>query len=201
VARPASPAGRFRTQAGQCPEKPGQAAAEVDARVRRTRQALREAFFKLISTRPYDDFGVADIAGRAGVARSTFYEHFRGKDDLLLASLGDLLDVLAQCPQPGADPGRLDRVLCHFWDNRRLDRATFGGPARPRIARALALRVESNLGPAASVPAARLLARQISEGMLGLLLAWLTGELAGDASAMAVILRQTAQASAQAMVR
>ncbi len=63
-----------------------------DRRVRRTRNALREALIELIVERGYGATTVADIAERADVGRSTFYVHFADKEDLLRGSI----DALAE---------------------------------------------------------------------------------------------------------
>ncbi|MFD7842339.1 TetR/AcrR family transcriptional regulator [Nocardia sp. NPDC059764] len=57
-----------------------------DRRVRRTRAALHRALIELMLTRPYARITVRDIIDRADVGRSTFYAHYRDKDDLLLVS-------------------------------------------------------------------------------------------------------------------
>ncbi|MEV6771549.1 helix-turn-helix domain-containing protein [Nocardia sp. NPDC051030] len=54
--------------------------------MRRTRMALHRALMELMRTRPYDRITVRDIIDRADVGRSTFYAHYRDKDDLLLVS-------------------------------------------------------------------------------------------------------------------
>jgi AcrR family transcriptional regulator len=59
------------------------AEATTDRRVRRTRQLLREALLDLTLERGYDRITVQDILDRADVGRSTFYAHYRDKDDLL----------------------------------------------------------------------------------------------------------------------
>lgn len=64
----------------------------ADRRTARTRKALRNALLILLRTRDYDDFSVNDLLEVADVGRSTFYDHFTGKDDLLrygLKMLGD----------------------------------------------------------------------------------------------------------------
>jgi AcrR family transcriptional regulator len=52
---------------------------------------LHEALGSLIREKAYDRITVADILDRAKVSRSTFYIHFRGKDDLLTSSMRALL--------------------------------------------------------------------------------------------------------------
>lgn len=46
---------------------------------------MQEALRELIQEQEYHKISVADIAERAGVARPTFYAHFKTRDDLLLS--------------------------------------------------------------------------------------------------------------------
>jgi AcrR family transcriptional regulator len=62
-----------------------------DRRVRRTRKLLHEALGTLIAEKPYDAIAVQEIIDRADVGRSTFYTHFRDKDELLAESIRDML--------------------------------------------------------------------------------------------------------------
>jgi hypothetical protein len=57
----------------------------ADARVRRTRLQLGTALLNLIIEKPINDVTVQDILDRSGVGRSTFYLHYRDKDDLLVS--------------------------------------------------------------------------------------------------------------------
>ena len=62
--------------------------AVTDRRIERTREALEGAFIRLIfEGRRYDRITIADLIARAGVGRSTFYEHYRNKDELLAATI------------------------------------------------------------------------------------------------------------------
>jgi len=60
---------------------------KLDARTSRTRNRLGTAFLELIHERPIEDITVQDVLDRTGVGRSTFYLHFRDKNDLLLSQL------------------------------------------------------------------------------------------------------------------
>jgi len=62
-----------------------------DRRVRRTQSLVREALAALLHEKPYDDIAVKEILERASVGRSTFYTHFRDKDELLLSSIHEML--------------------------------------------------------------------------------------------------------------
>jgi AcrR family transcriptional regulator len=69
--------------------------APTDRRVRRTRELLRVALLSLIQEKGYDRLTVQDILDRADVGRSTFYAHYRDKDDLLLSGFEDIRAALA----------------------------------------------------------------------------------------------------------
>ncbi|WP_291378775.1 helix-turn-helix domain-containing protein, partial [Demequina sp.] len=63
----------------------------MDVRVERTRRRLQEALFSLARERGLENVAVSDIAERAGVNRSTFYQHYADKDTVL----ADALDRIA----------------------------------------------------------------------------------------------------------
>lgn len=56
----------------------------------RAREALRHALLGLLSERPYEAITVRDICRHCGVSRSSFYVHFRDKDDLLLSGFENI---------------------------------------------------------------------------------------------------------------
>jgi AcrR family transcriptional regulator len=68
---------------------------KLDSRVRRTRNALGDALIALIEERPYQDITVQDILDRAQIGRSTFYAHYRDKDDLFLSDVEDFLELMS----------------------------------------------------------------------------------------------------------
>jgi AcrR family transcriptional regulator len=68
--------------------------APTDRRVRRTRELLRRALLSLIQEKGYDRITVQDILDRADIGRSTFYAHYRDKDDLLRAGFDDIRAAL-----------------------------------------------------------------------------------------------------------
>jgi AcrR family transcriptional regulator len=60
-------------------------AGQVDRRIQRTRQLLQDALLELILEKGYAAITVQDILDRANLGRSTFYVHYRDKDDLLVS--------------------------------------------------------------------------------------------------------------------
>jgi AcrR family transcriptional regulator len=69
-------------------------ANKYDRRVDRTRKALREALFELIREKNYDQITVEEITERANLGRTTFYLHYKDKEDLLLEDFIDLIDEM-----------------------------------------------------------------------------------------------------------
>jgi AcrR family transcriptional regulator len=57
-------------------------------RAQRTRELMLVTMYHLALEKDYCDITVQDLLDRSGVARSTFYTHFRDKEDLLVAGYG-----------------------------------------------------------------------------------------------------------------
>jgi AcrR family transcriptional regulator len=66
-----------------------------DERVRRTHERLGSALVALIQEKSIDDVTVQEVLDRASVGRSTFYLHFRDKNDLLLSQLETFLEMMS----------------------------------------------------------------------------------------------------------
>src|SRR5215475_5303186 len=68
---------------------------KTDRRVRRTRNALGDALMALMQEHPFESITVQDILDRAQIGRSTFYAHYRDKDDLFLSDVEDFLEMMS----------------------------------------------------------------------------------------------------------
>lgn len=66
-----------------------------DERIRRTHERLGSALVELIQEKPIDEVTVQEVLDRASVGRSTFYLHFRDKNDLLLSQLEKFLEMMS----------------------------------------------------------------------------------------------------------
>jgi AcrR family transcriptional regulator len=107
---------------------------ELDRRVQKTRSALFESLMALMTNRGYRGISVDELLRRARVARSTFYAHFHGKDDLLRKNVARLRAVVA-CESVGLRPEqrllRFNRAFYqHAYENRRLYLALLRDPDR-----------------------------------------------------------------------
>jgi AcrR family transcriptional regulator len=176
-----------------------------DRRVDRTRSALLKAFRELILNQQFETVSIADIAARAGVGRSTLYEHFAGKDALLASSIAVPFSVLADTLRPGHDVSRLVWLLEHFWGNRPLARALFVGPMRRKTVAVLVDLVEKQLAAGglsrrgALILPMRLAAVQLAEILLAPVVAWLMGESRCTPAVLAASLGRVAAAALAAL--
>jgi AcrR family transcriptional regulator len=68
---------------------------KIDRRVRRTRDALGDALLALIQEKPFDAITVQEVLDRADIGRSTFYAHYRDKDDLFLSDLEEFFEKMS----------------------------------------------------------------------------------------------------------
>ena len=83
-----------------------------DRRATRTRRSLSDALVELILEKPYDAITVQNVIDRADVGRSTFYSHYRDKEDLFLSDWEGLLDGISRHIEWGnTSGGRVVPVL------------------------------------------------------------------------------------------
>jgi AcrR family transcriptional regulator len=178
--------------------------AAQDRRTQRTRCALFEAFNALFFERAYDRITVGAIVRRAGVGRSTFYEHYIDKEDLLSASIRAPLSGLAASVDRVHDGARARRAIAHFWQNRNQARLIFGGGARAPITRVLATMIADRLrarAPDTTRRSIHLAAVAIAESHVGTVAAWLRGEVEATANDVADALVTMARVGAQIALR
>lgn len=80
-----------------------------DRRVRRTHAALQNALIGLVDEQDLAQVTVADVAERADVSRSTFYDHYRDVHELAEAACTAMIDDLIESlPAFSRDPASQD---------------------------------------------------------------------------------------------
>jgi AcrR family transcriptional regulator len=82
----------------------------TDRRIQKTQNLLRESLVSLIHEKDYDSIAVKEILDRANVGRSTFYMHFRDKDELLVSGIHDMLRSVQSTKLPSSAK-RYERII------------------------------------------------------------------------------------------
>jgi len=153
---------------------------EHDRRVKRTKSHVFDAFFQMVQSSRYDELKTIDIINKSGIGKSTFYEHFSSKDDVLSQSLEGPMSVFARALVGDADRDTTKAIMEHFWERRALARVILQHPTRKVVDRCLQTLIVVQLGGDASL-------KENSEnnakacflacGFLSLLEEWLVGKV------------------------
>ncbi|MFD6393583.1 TetR/AcrR family transcriptional regulator [Nocardia sp. NPDC060259] len=132
--------------------------ASDDARVLRSRGLLQDAILKLGQEGPVDGIAISDITQRAGVSRSTFYDHYTDKETLLADAIDrHALDAGVSLRTEGLDeglPGQPPQFLVdylqHIADHAQLYRNVLGAhgsaAVHARLARSIATILVEGIG-------------------------------------------------------
>lgn len=153
-------------------------ARDADRRTQRTRKAISDAFIGLLFSCRYSAIRTADVIEAAGVGRSTFYEHFRNKDDVLVAVIEPLFTPLANAAAGCGNLGSVQFMLDHVWEQRANARLLFEPPLGAKLQRKLAGMIEARLSATEpGSPPASLVAMGAAARMLAMLRMWLAGEV------------------------
>lgn len=116
----------------------------LDRRVQRTRRLLHQGLMSRILEKKYESITVQEIIDRADVGRSTFYMHFRDKDELLMDGLQHVTSLLRSAQAASAaPPGKsYERIIGfslamfqHANEYRRVFRALLGSNAEAVVRR------------------------------------------------------------------
>ncbi|MGV8851528.1 MAG: TetR/AcrR family transcriptional regulator [Rhodoglobus sp.] len=118
----------------------------MDDRVERTRRSLQHALFALTQERPFDEVTISEIADRAGVNRSSFYQHYTDKETLLAFALEAAADeagvqLVDLDPQSRTPPPALLSYLNHIDSNAAVYASALG----PRGSALVASRLRARL--------------------------------------------------------
>lgn len=80
-------------------KKVGEKLEKEDKRVRRTKRLLKEAFIELLKEKEFDKVTVTNIIEKADFNRTTFYNHYQDKYDLIGEIESELLDELVSATE------------------------------------------------------------------------------------------------------
>lgn len=93
-----------------------------DARITRSRAAMREALLALLGEMPLEEVTGALIAERAKVGYATYFRHYQNVRDLLVDTVGTVSDQLTEKMLPAliaADTAGASRVLAEAVQQQR----------------------------------------------------------------------------------
>jgi AcrR family transcriptional regulator len=97
---------------------------KLDPRVRRTSNALGDALVALMHEKPFDQITVQHVLDRASVSRSTFYTHYRDKDDLFISDVEEFFELMSTLiEQRGEHSDRVapvQELFAHISDAREF---------------------------------------------------------------------------------
>ena len=117
-------------------EKSGNSENE-DRRVRKTKRVLKNALTELILEKGYEEVSVQEVIDRADVGRTSFYSHFRSKEDLLRQNLDDL-EKMFEAPEKENSEDISDQdftlmMFRHLKENWRLAKVLLGNKKIPFV--------------------------------------------------------------------
>ncbi len=70
--------------------------SNIDLRIIRTKEAIRDALVELIDEKSFEAITVKDITTRAGINRGTFYAHYQDKVDLVTKCEDEIMLEMAR---------------------------------------------------------------------------------------------------------
>lgn len=170
---------------------------KIDRRVRRTRDALGNALIALIQEKPFETITVQHVLDRARVGRSTFYSHYRDKDDLLLSDMEDFLEgmstLLLRRSEASNRVAPVRELFAHVAEMQRLHAALIAADkmrnflelGQGYFARAIEQRLSELPQARPMAPAQRIAMSQAFAGaMLSLMSWWLDHETSASPEQM-----------------
>lgn len=188
--------------------------ARSDRQAQRTRKLLLKAFIELVDERGYDVITIQDIVDRANVGRTTFYSHYKSKDELLMsyheAFLGEYRSILLHlhplsrkellCPET---PPATISAYRHVDETRSRMHSIFYGKDGPLILRRIrdlsTREIEGNLravfSEADSAIPLDLLANYLAGAQIALMQWWLEKRRPHKPEALALTLQRMQRAA------
>lgn len=118
-----------------------------DRRVERTDRLLREALRALIQEKRFEEITVQDVIDRADVGRSTFYAHYRCKEDLFRKDVERFLGFLDRHVTWGGGPNERILPVRELFDHVRDFRAFCRGLSASGKMEAMQRVMVSHLAP------------------------------------------------------
>ncbi len=164
--------------------------ARAKGRKQQTRELLQKALIALISEREYNTITIQDIVKRAQLGRTTFYQHYTGKDELFISCHEAIVSQFyygshqpysrAELLSPDTPHGMI-AAYRHLAESRKLLYSTFQGKdslllirqIRDRSARDIEANLRATFDEADSNIPLELLANYLAGAQVALMQWWL----------------------------
>ena len=177
-------------------------AVREDRRIQRTHKLLQDALLALILEKGYAAITVQDILDRANLGRSTFYVHYRDKDDLLVSEFEHFKEMFEEydAQMPGDKHKRTARApspslafFRHAGEQHQLYKAMIGKQGGEVVQKYLYQYVSElmkshlnrQIGPARPLTVPReVLVHYVASAFLALLTWWLDHDMPYSAERM-----------------
>ncbi len=166
---------------------------EKDRRVKRTQRILMETLIAVALEKGYDAVTIKDITDHADISYSTFFRHYRDKDELLIkileSSIKTLTDLMKE--NSGATGDAEGRILFqHISENHRFYRVLFGSQNASHILRPIQDIIQKEfvypVGTDNLIPI-DILSNHIAVSVFGLVKWWLDHDMPYPVERMATI--------------
>ena len=99
---------------------------KIDRRIKRSRKLMQDALLIILDKKEYRQISISEITYQADVARTTFYSHFKTKDELLMSYIDDIFetffDKLSEqfTPDDQVDSSHeIPQILCVEWKKNK----------------------------------------------------------------------------------
>lgn len=166
----------------------------MDKRETKTRSALYEALRLCLLNEDYSSISVTDLLNKSDISRSTFYAHFKNKEDVLKGVCNEIFDhVFSPTLEKEADHDfsaspsfdyshMITHVFYHFFEEKELIQAILKSKAAPIFVETLKERslpllsasVKSRTYYKEGIPE-EMQIHQLSESFVSLICFWVEG--------------------------
>lgn len=122
----------------------------MDLRIKKTKAAIKEAFFELRRKKPVEKITVTELSKSAGINKATFYLHYSDiyslADEMEDEAIDDILAEIQGIDKFFDDPKKLSEDLFHaFIKNRSMLNYIFSGSRYSNFASKVEERIKARL--------------------------------------------------------
>lgn len=118
----------------------------ADPRVARTRAVLKQALMELLRRHDWGGISIVGLCRQAGIARSSFYEHFETKSDVLAEVFSEEVAGIPISDQTDAPLGTLVWLVDHARESPEFFARAMSGRRGDSLGQQFVLALSTRLG-------------------------------------------------------